>query len=240
MRSGEEGPVARLAVMLAVVLVAAGCAWGTGARPASHAPRDTERPAAVEPPAGGAREPDPAPEPSASGSDTGTASSAPRPARSSPGRGHPATSGELTPHYITGLRLDAVKVVLERHGVSCLEASPTDAGKPWSCWGTSPDGSVDYSVTVDATDEHRVRHITALITQFGSADQALAEAFLGDLAALAYKGARPDGARGWVRDWLAGRDATPDQVTLGHAALALQGTVESCSLDIAALGAPSE
>lgn len=238
MRS-REGSVARLAVPLVLVLFGVGCASGAGARPAGDSPRQTERPAAVEPPDGGARAPDPAPQPGTSSSDTRAAVSRTL-AESSPGPEDPGGSTEQAPRYITGLRLDSVRAVLADHGLSCSEPSPTADGGPWSCWGTSPDRSVDYSVTVDATDQHRVRHVTALITQFGSADRALADAFLGDLASLAYKGARPDSARRWVRDWLVAADATPDQSRLGHAVLSLQGTLESCSLDIAALDAPSD
>jgi len=219
-------------VALSVALLAGGCGGASGgpderASAAAAAPNAAPGKPATE----GVRLPRPAPEPGTSPAGVATDEGA------SHGAG---VTDPGAPRYITGLGLTGVQQTLERAGLECSQTDASELGEEWSCWATSEDGTVDYSVVIDATDEHRVRHLTALVTQFGTPDAALAGAFLGGLAATSYRGARPDEARAWVAGWLAGEEGVPSDVTIGHAALSLAGTLESCSLDIAAPDAIDE
>jgi hypothetical protein len=155
-----------------------------------------------------------------------------------PGASHP-TSGRAElplPRYVTGLRLAVIVEVLERHGLACEPPDGTVGDVEWSCAGVDLDRDVTWNVVIDGADTSRITHVTALISQFGAPDLELAAAFLGDIVAVDYRGARPARARDWVRLWLNG--SGPDEVTAGDAVFVLQGTLESCSLDIVAPAIP--
>jgi hypothetical protein len=146
---------------------------------------------------------------------------------------------QLVSRYVTGLGMAAIGEVMTRYGVTCDPPAGEPGDVQWSCSGADAAHDVEYSVSIDGADANRIRHVTALVTQFGQPDLEVAAAFLGDIAALHYRGADPARARDWVRAWLNGA-AARDEVTVGDAALALQGTLESCSLDLVApeLAAP--
>ena len=228
-RIGRRGAVL---AAFSVALLASGCEALSGSPDAPTSAPRASRANGQKPAIGGVRVPRPAPAPSshaAGSAGVPTASGGPAPSRRA------GASGVEAPRYITGLRLTALRQTLEGSGLECSQTDASDLGDEWSCWATSDDGSVDYSVVIDAVDEHRVRHLTALVTQFGSPDPAIVAEFLGDLAAMPYRGARPAEARAWAAAWLAGEEGVPADVAIGHAALSLSGTLQSCSLDMAAL-----
>ena len=154
-------------------------------------------------------------------------------------RGEETGAQQLASRYVTGLGMAALGDVMTRYGVACDRPAGEPGDVQWSCSGADAAHDVEYSVSIDGADENRIRHVTGLVTQFGVPDVEVAAAFLGDVASLDYRGADPARARDWVRAWLNGA-AARDEVTMGDAALVLQGTLESCSLDLVAseLAAP--
>ena len=136
------------------------------------------------------------------------------------------------PVTIPGLSAPALAAMLRHHGFRCLGPDPAQDRIVWTCDRGTPDGSLDYRVTICAMDASRVTlvHAGVLIYAATPGDELAAD-FLAAMAPLPYADADPARARAWVLANLGGCRET----TIGSATFRLGGTVTTRRLEIVAL-----
>jgi cytoskeletal protein RodZ len=101
---------------------------------------------------------------------------------------------------LPGLQPADVKVNLQNRQFTCTSAEKGQLYYTWVCKRET--SQIQLNVQFYARTLLTVDYISAVVLQFGEADDGVAASFLGFMATMPYTGAEPDNARSWVEKTL--------------------------------------